>query len=42
MDDHESAVGHDRPGLVAQLGRQAFNQVEQPLTPRRDVGAVLE
>ena len=42
MDHHVVAFGRDQAGPVAKLGRCGTDKVEQPLLPRRDMGAVLD
>ena len=42
MDNHEIAIGHNRPVLVLERRRQVFHQIEQSLAARRDVSAVLD
>src|SRR5215831_4854055 len=42
MDNNKVAVSHDQTGLVLQRRREASDEVEEALTARGDVRAVLE
>jgi integrase len=41
VHDHEVSLGHDRPRLVLQRWRDALDEIEQALTTRLDMSAVL-
>ena len=42
MHDHKISLGHDRSRLVLQSGWQALDEIEQTLTTRCDMSAVLD
>jgi hypothetical protein len=39
--DHEVSLSHDRSRFVLERWRKALDEIEQPLTTRRDMSAVL-
>jgi hypothetical protein len=42
VHDDEVSLSHDRPGFVLQRWWDALDEIEQTLTTRRDMSAVLD
>ncbi len=42
VHDHEISVGHDRSRFVLERWRKALDEIEQAITARRDMSAVLD